>query len=314
MTRIHKLVTRTRWENIMKYVCALMLFLMVPVFSVQAASLYSSVREGVDLYEKQQYEEALKTFLDAQVENPESAVLKFDIASCQYKLQKYEEAASGYLDVVATARNADMETQALYNLGNAMYRQGKLEDAVEYYKKTLALDPEDEDASKNLEFVREEIKRRMNEARDTQKRQKEGQQDGQQDQQEGQQQGQSEDQKDSSQDSQKQDDSDGSKQSQQDRSREEPSDGQQDSQQQQGQGSADGEPDEGMQEPGGQAGQQDGSQQAEEDLRDIAGGERPMSAEEAEQWLRGLDENHEKLQQFRRRSQPGKSRRPEKDW
>ncbi len=302
----------------MKYVCALMLLLMVPIASAQSASLYSSVREGVDLYEKQQYEEALKTFLDAQVENPESAVLKFDIASCQYKLQKYEDAATGYLDVVATARDADMETQALYNLGNAMYRQGKLEEAVEYYKKTLALDPEDDDASKNLEFVREEIKRRMNEAQDTQKRQKEGQkdgqQDGQQDQQESQQQGQSEDQKDSSQDSQKQDDSDGSKESQQDSSREEQPDGQQDSQQQQGQGSPDGEPDEGMQEPGGQAGQQDGSQQAEEDLRDIAGGERPMSAEEAELWLRGLEENREKLQQFRRQSQPGKSRRPEKDW
>jgi Ca-activated chloride channel family protein len=285
----------------MKYLCTLMFLLMMPIASAQSASLYSSVREGVDLYEKQQYEEALKTFLDAQVENPESAVLKFDIASCQYKLQKYEEAATGYLDVVATARDADMETQALYNLGNAMYRQGKLEDAVEYYKKTLALDPEDEDASKNLEFVREEIKRRMNEAQDTQKRQKDGQKDGQQDQQESQQPGQSEDQKDSSQDSQKQDDSDGSKESQQD------------SQQQQGQGSPDGEPDEGMQEPGAQAGQQDGSQQTEEDLRDIAGGERPMSAEEAEQWLRGIDENREKLQQFRRQSQPGKSRRPEKD-
>jgi Ca-activated chloride channel family protein len=258
----------------MKYLCILMFLLMMPIASAQAASLYSSIREGVDLYEKQQYEEALKTFLDAQVENPESALLKFDIASCQYKLQKYEEAATGYLDVVATARDAHMETQALYNLGNAMYRQAKLEEAVEYYKKTLALDPEDEDASNNLEFVREEIKRRMNEARDTQKRQKEGQKDRQQDQQESQQQGQSEDQKDSSQDSQK-----GSKESQQDRSREEQSDGQQDSQQQQGQGSPDGEPDEEMQEPGDQAGQQDGSQQAEEDLRDIAGGERPMSAE-----------------------------------
>ena len=73
-----------------------------------------------------------------------------------------------------------LEAQALYNLGNAMYRQGKLEEAVEYYKKTLELDPEDEDARKNLEFVREEIKRRMNEAKDTQKRQQEGQQEREQ--------------------------------------------------------------------------------------------------------------------------------------
>ena len=52
----------------------------------------------------------------------------------------------------------------------------------------------------------------------------------------------------------------------------------------------------------------------QEDLRDIAGAERPMSAEEAEQWLRGLEENRDKLQQFRRQTQPGQPRRPGKDW
>ena len=127
-----------------------MFLLVISCGAAQASTLYSSVRKGVDLFEQQQYEEALTTFLDAQVENPESAVLKFDIASCQYKLQKYEEAATGYLDVVATAQDAQLEAKALYNLGNTMYRQGKLEDAVEYYKKTLELDPEDEDARKNL--------------------------------------------------------------------------------------------------------------------------------------------------------------------
>jgi hypothetical protein len=39
-----------------------------------------------------------------------------------------------------------------------------------------------------------------------------------------------------------------------------------------------------------------------------------MSTEEAEQWLRGLEENSDKLQEFRRQSQPGTRRRPEKDW
>jgi len=306
----------------MKYLYVFLIVLLLPFSAVQAATLYSSVRDGVDLYEKEQYADALKLFLDAQVENPENAVLKFDIAACHYKLQKYEEAATGYLDVVSTAQDAAMETQALYNLGNTMYRQGKLEDAVEYYKKSLELDSDDEDARKNLDFVREEIKRRKNEAKDTQKRRKEGQKDeqqnqqqdkqeGQQDQQkdqqeEGRQQGQSESQKDDSQDSQKQ--------NQQQDSRESKPDNRQEPQQQQGQGSSAGEQDEEMQQSAGQSGQQDGSQQAQDDMRDIAGADRPMSAQEAEQWLRGLEENREKLQQFRRRSQPGRSRRPEKDW
>ena len=108
----------------MKWLCALMFLVVIPCGAAQASTLYSSVRKGVDLFEQKKYEEALTTFLDAQVENPESAVLKFDIASCQYKLQKYEEAATGYQDVVATAQDAQLEAKALYNLGNVIYRQG----------------------------------------------------------------------------------------------------------------------------------------------------------------------------------------------
>ncbi len=305
----------------MKCLCALLFFVVTFCSAAQAASLYSSVREGVDLYENDRYEEALKTFLDAQVENPESAVLKFDIASCNYKLQKYEEAATGYLDVVSTAKDAELEAQALYNIGNAMYRQGKLEEAVEYYKKTLELDSEDEDARKNLEFVREEIKRRKNEAQDTKKRQKEGQKDSQQDKKDDQQ-----DKQDGQQDDQQdqQDKQDGQQDDQQD-GQQDKQDGQQDGQQdkqdkQDGQQDGQQDKQDGQQEqqqqgaPEGGSGREDDSRQAEDELRDIAGSDRPMSAEEAEQWLNGLEENREKLQEFRRRSQPGKSRRPEKDW
>lgn len=297
----------------MKYLCTFILLLAMPITSVSAASLYSSVQGGVDLFEQEKYAEALETFLEAQIDNPESPVLKFDIAACQYKLQKYDEAATGYLDVVTTAQDAGLEAQALYNLGNTMYRQGKLEEAVEYYKKTLELNAEDEDARKNLEFVREEIKRRMNEAKDTQKRQEQGQKDDKQDQQDkqGQQDEQSQGQNDTSQenqqDSQQQKDQQGGEQESQ-------SDAQQDAPEEQEQGSSGGEQDEGMQESAGQSGQRDASQQGEEDMRDIAEGGRPMSDEEAEQWLRGLDENPEKLQEFRRRNQPGKPRRPEKNW
>jgi Ca-activated chloride channel family protein len=315
--RILWIVSQEQWESRMKYLYTCILLVMMPVAAVQAASLYSSVRDGLDLFEQKKYEEALETFLEAQVDNPESAVLKFDIASCQYRLQKYDEAAAGYLDVVATARDAGLEAQALYNLGNTMYRQGKLEDAVEYYKKTLELNPEDEDARKNLEFVREEIKRRMNEAKDTQKRQQEGQKDDKQDQQnqQGQQQGQQDAQRDAQQDegqgaqqeSRQQDSGQGNSQQSQ-------PDSQQEEQGQQEQGSPDGKQDEGMQDSRGQSGRQDGSRSERESAGDLSEGARPMSDEEAEQWLRGLEENPEKLQEFRRRSLPGQRRRPEKDW
>ena len=48
-----------------------------------------------------------------------------------------------------------------------------------HYKQALDLDPEDEDARFNLEFVREEIKRRLNEAREREKKEQEKKEEGQ---------------------------------------------------------------------------------------------------------------------------------------
>jgi tetratricopeptide (TPR) repeat protein len=61
----------------------------------------------------------------------------------------------------------------VYNLGNSAYRQGRLEEAVELYKRALELDPDDRDAKFNLEFVRDEIRRRHEEAKNRQQQQQE---------------------------------------------------------------------------------------------------------------------------------------------
>ena len=83
-----------------------------------------------------------------------------------------KEAVNNYQAVVATSQDIQLEKKSLYNIGNCRYRQGRLEEAVEYYKQALDLDPQDQDAKYNLEFVREEIKKRINQAKQREKQQK----------------------------------------------------------------------------------------------------------------------------------------------
>jgi len=139
-------------------------------------ALYNQYRDGEDLYHKEDYDKALNSFIDAQIESPEDARLKYNIANAHYKTRNYDEAIKSYLDVAFTAQDISLEEKSYYNLGNCFYRQGKLPEAVEYYKKALDLDPEDQDAKYNLEFVREEIKRRMNEAKKRQEEQQKNKQ------------------------------------------------------------------------------------------------------------------------------------------
>ncbi len=107
-------------------------------------------------------------------------------------MRNYPEADRAFTQA-ALSPESKLREEALYNLGNSAYRQGRLEEAVELYKAALELDPADEDAKFNLEFVRNEIRRRHEEA---QKRQQEQQQNPQQQQQDQQQQEQQQQQQD----------------------------------------------------------------------------------------------------------------------
>ena len=50
-------------------------------------------------------------------------------------------------------RTAALKASAFYNLGNAFFKKEKFKEAVEAYKRTLALDPRDERAKWNLEIA-----------------------------------------------------------------------------------------------------------------------------------------------------------------
>jgi Ca-activated chloride channel family protein len=140
--------------------------------SVTAGIIPSSrAREAQKAYSAEEYDQALSAFLDAQIDNPEDPVLHYNIANTYYQMQNYEEAYKGYQSAALEAKDIQLEENAYYNLGNCTYRMGKLDEAILWYQKALELDPEDEDARHNLVFVREEIKRRINQAKEQQEKQ-----------------------------------------------------------------------------------------------------------------------------------------------
>jgi len=65
-------------------------------------------------------------------------------AVAQYRAQDYVESARAF------AENGDM--RSLYNLGNAMARQGEFESAIDAYEQVLEIDPENEDAKYNRDL------------------------------------------------------------------------------------------------------------------------------------------------------------------
>ncbi len=246
--------------------------------SAEAESVYGKMKKAEESYEQEAYAEALEGFLDAQVERPEDIHLKYNIGITQYRMRGFGEAEEAFW-AAANAGDPELKQQAFYNLGNSAYRQGKLEEAVAHYKQALDLDPEDEDARFNLEFVREEIKRRLNEAQEREKKEQEKREEGETCKQPQPQQGEKQ-----------QEESQGNRQE----TAQQPEPTRQESPRQPEQG----------QEREDSAG-----------ARQQAGAAREMSPEEAERWLNTLDEEQKEMARKQVQKALGRSHRiPDKDW
>ena len=115
----------------------------------------SEARAGEEAYSKGDYQAAIQHLLNAQVEDPSNAQLRYDLANAYYKAGQYDEAEKLY-GGGAQSGNKEFREKELYNLGNTAYRAGKTDEAIQRYEEALKLDPNDQDAQYNLEFVKQQ--------------------------------------------------------------------------------------------------------------------------------------------------------------
>ena len=138
--------------------------------------------EGNALFEKGEYEAALRRYLEAQQEGRARPELHFNAGDALYKQEKYAEAMQE-MGRATEGTHPDMSAAAHYNLGNALFRQEKFQEAVGAYKKSLELKPDDIDAKINLELALEKLKQQQDQQNQDQDGQDEqDQQDKNQDQ------------------------------------------------------------------------------------------------------------------------------------
>ncbi len=145
-------------------------------------------QEAAELLEKEKkneaseaYERALKYYRDAEIEKPESPQLSYNIGNVNYHQEKYEDALEKYYGALSVDE-PEYQSATYYNMGNALYRAGKYPEAIQSYQKCLDINPDDEDAKYNLEFVRKKMKEMLDKEAQRQQKQQQQQQEQQTDQ------------------------------------------------------------------------------------------------------------------------------------
>ena len=140
----------------MKILLAL-LFYISTLGWVWGDSLASKNSQGNKFYKEGKVDEALSKWRDAQIDNPDNDKLHYNIGNGLHEQKKYEDAFNEY-EKSLDSKNSELRSKAYYNIGNTHYRMGKLQEAITDYKKCLEINPKDEDAKYNIEFIEKKLK------------------------------------------------------------------------------------------------------------------------------------------------------------
>lgn len=127
--------------------------------------------QGEQAYEAQQYDEAAKAFAQGLKNDPNNPALKNNEGHAQYQNKDYDKAIENYQGNLESPQlSPEQKANTLYNLGNSYYRKGQgtpaeqeksWQAALDAYQKALQLNPQDEQAMENLNFVQQQLQKQQ---------------------------------------------------------------------------------------------------------------------------------------------------------
>jgi Ca-activated chloride channel homolog len=143
-----------------------------------------TLRKGNDAYHGGKPVEATNYFSKSLKEKPDYYKANFNLGDALYKTAEgisagkiptpnkqmtkdsaanliYDQAAQQFEVVAKSVSNADTIQKAWHNYGNAKLKQKSFEDAILGYKKSLKLNPNDEDTRYNLAYAQRELKKQQ---------------------------------------------------------------------------------------------------------------------------------------------------------
>ena len=149
---------------------------------VSAQEAKALIKEGNKSYSANEFEKAAEQYQKSIEANPERLEGLFNLGDALYRQEKYEEAARYFNMVAQRAEDKEIKAKAYHNLGNAMVKQQKLKEGVEAYKNSLLLNPKDDETRFNLAYSMRDLQKKQEQQKDQQEQQEQEQEQEQQEQ------------------------------------------------------------------------------------------------------------------------------------
>jgi tetratricopeptide (TPR) repeat protein len=128
-----------------------MIYILSFIFFI--GSVYGQDK-GKKAYEEGKYDDARAYYEHVLKNRKQDGAAQFGLGATAYQ-QKDMETAARSLNNVMNSDDKSLASKAMYNLGNMFRDQEKMEESLALYRKSIELDPTDQDAKVNYELLKQ---------------------------------------------------------------------------------------------------------------------------------------------------------------
>lgn len=127
-----------------------------------AQSKRSLINEGVDLYKNNKYADAEINFKKGLEKDNNLYQGHFNLGDAYYKQGRYDEAIQSFKNSLAFTENNHDKARIFHNIGNSLLKSQKYPESIEAYKNSLKLNPGDLETKYNLSYALNMMKQDQN--------------------------------------------------------------------------------------------------------------------------------------------------------
>jgi Ca-activated chloride channel homolog len=145
----------------MKIFINIILLVFISTFGMMYAQR-SVVNKGVDQYKKGEFADAEANFKKGVEEDSKNFAANFNLGDALYKQQRYDDAIKSYSSALAEAKGNVEKAKVYHNIGNSLLKDKKIKESIGAYKNSLMLNPNDNETKYNLSYALSLLKNQKN--------------------------------------------------------------------------------------------------------------------------------------------------------
>ncbi|PID60530.1 MAG: hypothetical protein CR986_03855 [Ignavibacteriae bacterium] len=146
-------------KNFIKIIILLFFALFI---SSNAQSTRGLVNDGVDDYEAKKFPEAEAQFKKGVDSDIENFVPRFNLGDAIFKQGRFEEALKEFKKSLTLAETEETQAGVYHNIGNTFIKSQKLKESIAAYKEALKRNPNDMETKYNLSYALKQMQNQQN--------------------------------------------------------------------------------------------------------------------------------------------------------